>query len=88
MVQRTKRLVSENLFFRSVSVVGILKDLSTRTRSKTFETPTNDFPVLEKEVRELFSGLLREVGDLRRAGVRVSDLQDMRNQHSLAEFTG
>ncbi len=83
-----ERLVSETLFFRSVSVLGILKDLSTHTKSKTFETPTNDFPVLEKEVRELFSGLLREVGDLRRAGVRVSDFKDMRNQHSLAEFTG
>ena len=81
------RLVSENLFFRSVSAIGILKDLSTRTRSKTLDTPTNDHAVLEKEVRELFAGLLREVGDLRRAGVRVGELQDMANQRSLAEFT-
>ena len=83
-----ERLVSENLFFRSVSAIGILKDLSTRTRSKTLESPTNDYPVLEKEVKELFSALLREVGDLRRAGVRVGELQDMANQRSLAEFTG
>jgi DNA polymerase IV (DinB-like DNA polymerase) len=83
-----ERLVSENLFFRSVSVVGILKDLSTKTRSKTLETPTNDYPVLEKEVNELFSILLRDVGDLRRVGVRVGELQDMRDQRSLAEFTG
>jgi len=82
-----ERLVSENLFFRSVSAIGILKDLSTRTRSKTLESPTNDYPVLEKEVKELFSALLREVGDLRRAGVRVSELHDMANQRSLAEFT-
>jgi DNA polymerase IV (DinB-like DNA polymerase) len=82
-----ERLVSENLFFRSVSAIGILKDLSTRTRSKTLESPTNDYPVLEKEVRELFSALLREVGDLRRAGVRVSELHDMASQRSLAEFT-
>jgi DNA polymerase IV (DinB-like DNA polymerase) len=82
-----ERLVSENLFFRSVSAIGILKDLSTRTRSKTLESPTNDYPVLEREVKELFSALLREVGDLRRAGVRVSELHDMANQRSLAEFT-
>jgi DNA polymerase IV (DinB-like DNA polymerase) len=82
-----QRLVTENLFFRSVSVIGIPKDLSIRTRSKTLETPTNDYPILEKEVRELFSGLLSEVGDLRRAGVRVSELHDMANQRSLAEFT-
>jgi DNA polymerase IV (DinB-like DNA polymerase) len=82
-----ERLVTENLFFRNVSAIAILKDLSTRTRSKTLETPTNDYLLLEKEVRELFSGLLREVGDLRRAGVRVSELHDMANQRSLAEFT-
>jgi len=81
------KLVTDSLFFRSVSAIGILKDLSTRTRSKTLETPTNDYLVLEKEVRELFSGLLSEVGDLRRAGVRVSELHDMANQRSLAEFT-
>jgi len=82
-----ERLISENLFFRSVSAIGILKDLSTHTRSRTLDTPTNDYPILEKEVRALFSALLREVGDLRRAGVRVSELHDMANQRSLAEFT-
>lgn len=83
-----EKLVSKNLFFRNVSVIGILKDLSIHTRSKTLETPTNDYSVLEKEVRELLATLLREVGDLRRAGVRLSELQDMVDQHSLTEFTG
>jgi len=83
-----EKLVSKNLFFRNVSAIGILKDLSIHTRSKTLETPTNDYSVLEKEVRELFTALLREVGDLRRAGVRLSELQDMVDQRSLTEFTG
>jgi DNA polymerase IV (DinB-like DNA polymerase) len=83
-----QKLLSKNLFFRNVSAIGILKDLSLHTRSKTLETPTNDYSVLEKEVWELFSVLLREVGDLRRAGVRLSGLQDMVNQRSLTEFTG
>ena len=82
-----ERLVSKSLFFRNVSAIGILKDLSIHTRSKTLETPTNDYSVLEREVRELFAVLLREVGDLRRAGVRLSGLQDMVDQHSLTEFT-
>lgn len=81
------RLMSKKLFFRSVSAIGILKDLSIHTRSKTLETPTNDYPVLEREVKELFTTLLREIGDLRRAGVRLSELQDMVDQHSLTEFT-
>jgi hypothetical protein len=71
-----------------MSAIGILKDLSLHTRSKTLETPTNDYSVLEKEARELFAALLHQVGDLRRAGVRLSELQDMVDQHSLTEFTG
>jgi len=80
-----QRLVSKNLFFKSVSAVGILKNLAVRTRSKTLETPTNDYNMLLKEVRELFSSLL-QLGDLRRAGVRVSELEERANQRSLAEF--
>ena len=83
-----EKLVSKNLFFRNVSAIGILKDLSIHTRSKTLEAPTNDYAVLEREVRELFAVLLREVGELRRAGVRLSELQDMVDQRSLTEFTG
>lgn len=82
-----EKLVSKGLFFRNVSAIGVLKDLSIHTRSKTLETPTNDYSVLEKEVRELFPMLLHEAGDLRRAGVRISELQDMVNQRSLTEFT-
>jgi DNA polymerase IV (DinB-like DNA polymerase) len=82
-----EKLVSKGLFFRSISAIGILKDLSLHTRSKTLETPTKDYPVLEREVKELFAGLLREVGDLRRAGVRLGELQDMVDQRSLTDFT-
>jgi len=82
-----EKLVSRNLFFRNVSAIGILNDLSLHSRSKTLETPTNDYTVLEREVRELFAALLLEVGDLRRAGVRLSELQDMVDQRSLTEFT-
>ena len=82
-----EKLVSKDLFFRNVTTIGILKDLSIHTRSKTLETPTNDYFVLEREVRELLAALLHEVGDLRRAGVRLSELQDMVDQRSLTEFT-
>jgi DNA polymerase IV (DinB-like DNA polymerase) len=82
-----EKLVSRGLFFRNLSAMGILKNLSLHTKSKTLETPTDDYTVLEREVRELFFVLLQEVGDLRRAGVRMSELQDMVDQHSLTEFT-
>jgi len=82
-----EKLISKNLFFRNVSAIGILKDFSIHTRSKTLETPTNDYSVFEVEARGLFGQLLREVGEVRRAGVRIGDLQDMANQRSLTEFT-
>jgi DNA polymerase IV (archaeal DinB-like DNA polymerase) len=80
------RLVSRGLFFKNISAIGILKDLSLHTRSKTLETPTNDYSVLEREVRELFRVLLGDVREIRRAGVRLGDLQDMVTQSSLTEF--
>ncbi len=82
-----EKLLSKNLFFRNVSAIGIPKNLAVHTRSKTLETPTNDYDVLQREVSALIPALLREVGELRRAGVRLSELQDMMNQHSLTEFT-
>jgi len=83
-----EKLAAKNLFFRNVSAIGISTDLSLHTKSKTLEAPTNDLGVLETEVEELFEALLLEVGDLRRAGVRASDLKDMQDQSSLTEFTG
>ena len=82
-----QKLVSSGLFFRNVSVIGILKDLSLHSKSKTLETPTSDYAVLEKEARALFAQLLQEEGALRRAGVRLSELRNMADQSSLTEFT-
>ena len=83
-----EKLLSKDLFFKNVSAIGILRDLSIRTRSKTLDAPTNDYSVLEREIRQLFTALLSEVGELRRAGVRMSEFQDMVDQRSLMEFTG
>jgi len=81
------RLVSKGLFFRNISAIGIGKDLSLHTKSKTIERPTDSYAVIEEEVKGLLTQLLGEVGEVRRAGVRLGDLQDMANQHSLTEFT-
>jgi DNA polymerase IV (archaeal DinB-like DNA polymerase) len=83
-----KRLTSQDLFFRTVAILGIRPDLSAHTRSRTLEVPTNDYLVLWRSTKDLLAALVTELGELRRAGVRVSDLVDALNQQSLSEFMG
>ncbi len=83
-----RRVVENGLFFRSVSVIGILRDLSIRTRTKTLETPTSESSTLNLAASELLASLVGETGELRRVGVRVGDFEESREQSSLAEFLG
>jgi nucleotidyltransferase/DNA polymerase involved in DNA repair len=83
-----RKLLEGGISFRSVSVVGILKDLSTKTRSRTLDMPTNDLSLLRREAAELLTSLTAEGFDLRRTGVRVSDLSESQAQSSLAEYLG
>jgi DNA polymerase IV (archaeal DinB-like DNA polymerase) len=81
-----RRVVEKGLFFRSVSVIGILSDLSTRTRSKTLEVPTSESSTLNRTVSELLTSLVGELGKLRRVGIKVADFEESKQQSSLAEF--
>ena len=82
------RLITSGKFFKTVTAIGILTDLSTKTKSKTFETPTNDYVALRESTSFLFEELSRSVAkDFRRVGVRVSGLADAQSQSSLSEFT-
>ena len=83
------KLTSSKLSFRTLSAVGILTDLSTRTRSKTFEAPVAGASILRNEASQLFEELAGSVNrDFRRAGIRVSALAHIEDQSSLSEFLG
>ncbi len=82
-----RKLVSSGKSFRTVTVIGILTDLSTKTKSRTFETPVSDSALIKESVPALFDELGRTVDkDFRRAGVRVSGLSAVEDQTSLSEF--
>ena len=83
-----ERLTSQNLFFRTVAILGIRPDLSIHTRSRTLEVPTNDYLVLWRSTKDLLTTLVADLGELRRAGIRVSDMMDALKQQSLSEFLG
>jgi DNA polymerase IV (DinB-like DNA polymerase) len=62
------------LDFRSVGIVVVMTDLSVRSRSKTFENPTNESELLKITVRELFEKFLAESElGIRRVGVKISN---------------
>ena len=83
-----KKVLEKGLFFRSISAIGILTDLSIRTKTKTLDAPLSNLVSMRKIVRELLFALVQETGDLRRAGIRVSEFSEAKAQSSLAEFLG
>lgn len=65
-----------NLNFKTVAVQLILQDMSTPSRSKTFETPIDSLETLKETTKELFQKLLDEIPEelkARRIGVRISN---------------
>ena len=83
------KLATSSKSFRTLTAIGILTDLSTKTRSRTFETPIEDAATLRDATLGLFQDLSRLAGrDFRRAGVRVSGLSGAEDQQSLSEFVG
>jgi DNA polymerase IV (archaeal DinB-like DNA polymerase) len=81
------KLGSQNVSFKTLTAIAILTDLSTKTRSRTFETPIADLSSVRDALQDLFSQLSETVDkEFRRVGVRISDLTPNQNQKSLAEF--
>ncbi len=82
------RIVDKNLKFTSIGVIAIMENLSVHTRTKTLETSTDDLDVIREVSRKLLEVLLREKTelDIRRIGVRVSNLIEDDRQKSLSEF--
>jgi len=81
------KLTSSGKSFKTVTVIAILTDLSTKTKSKTFETAVSDLTSIRETAAALFDELSRTAGkEFRRAGVRVSGLEGVEDQTSLSEF--
>jgi DNA polymerase IV (DinB-like DNA polymerase) len=84
-----ERLSSKHLSFQTVTVTGVLTDLSIKTRSRKLDSPANDLKTIETQAGALLEELTNSAGlDLRRAGVRVSDLVDVADQAPLTSFIG
>ena len=72
---------------RTITAIGILTDLSTKTKSKTFDAPVADLAAIRETTLILFEELSKVVErDFRRVGVRVSGFEKTEDQTSLSEF--
>ncbi|MBI3860106.1 MAG: DNA polymerase IV [Thaumarchaeota archaeon] len=81
------RLTASGRSFKSLAVIGILADLTTKTKGKSFETPVSDLASIRESTRELFGALTGSIGkDLRRAGLRLSEFTKTEEQSSLSEY--
>ncbi len=81
------KLLASSKSFRTISAIGILTDLSVRTKSKTFDTPISDAAMVRDSGFALFRDLAGSVDkDFRRVGIRVSELGAKEGQKSLSEF--
>lgn len=78
------------LNFKTVTAQLILQDMSTPSRSKTFETPIERLETLKETTEELFQKLLDEIPEelkARRIGVKISNFSVGRQaQKHITEF--
>ena len=80
-------VLNKNKMFKSVGIQLIQSDLSNKTKSKMLKNPTLNFEELEKNVEQLLKEALEEQKiPLRRVGVKVSELSDIRDQSSITSY--
>ncbi len=81
-------LTQHGYSFKNAGIYVVLTDMIAHSRSKTFESPTNDLIIFKETVRELFDRFLTETElKVRRIGVRVAGFaQAEKSQKALTDF--
>ena len=76
-----------NRLFKSVSVQFVQADMSQKSRSRMLRSPTADPGELRRSADRLLREALRDQGaPVRRLGVKVSELSEVRGQSSIDSF--
>jgi DNA polymerase IV (DinB-like DNA polymerase) len=80
-------VLNKNKMFKSVGIQLIQSDLSNKTKSKMLKNPTSNLDELKKNVEQLLKDALEEQKIMiRRIGVKVSELSDLRDQSSITSY--
>ena len=76
-----------NKMFKSVGIHFVQSDLSNKSKSKMLRNSTNNLEELEKNVEQLLTDALEDqTMTIRRVGVRVSDLSEIKGQSDITNF--
>jgi DNA polymerase IV (DinB-like DNA polymerase) len=83
-----KEFSAKNLSFRQVGIYAVTTDLTTKSRTKTFDKPAKDKETIHRAAQELFERYLDETDfEIRRVGVKVgSFVKEERQQRQLTSF--
>ena len=77
-------ILEKNLMFKSVGVQFVQTDLSSKTKSRMLRNPTSSLEELEKTSKHLLQeALIDQTLDVRRLGVKVSELSEVKGQSSI-----
>ena len=78
---------NKNLMFKSVGIQFVQSDLSNKTKSRMLRNPTSNLDELMKTAKQLLKEVLEDqTSDVRRLGVKVSELSEMKGQNSIDSY--
>jgi len=78
---------NEKKMFKSIGIQLIQSDLSNKTKSKSLKNSTSNLEELEKNVEQLLKEVLGEQKiTIRRVGVKVSELTEVKDQSNITSF--
>ena len=80
-------IMQNNQLFKSVGIQLVQSDLSNRSKSRMLKNPTADITELLKNTKHLLKEALEDQKiPIRRLGVRVTELSDVRGQRDITSF--
>ena len=80
-------VLKNNRMFRSVGIQFVQSDLTNKTKSKMLKNPTNNFEELNSTAEKLLSEALEDQEkNIRRLGVKVSELSEVKGQSNIDSY--
>ena len=80
-------VLKNNRLFKSVGIQFVQTDLSNKSKSKMLKNPTSSLEELEKNTKQLlWEALENQTMDIRRLGVKVSELSELEGQSDITSY--